>query len=109
MPKTDAELIKKLMDSTDEKRIEWRPTATLDQYAAAFGGKWTVILDKTQSSQGSDNFYLSLSDREGQELIRITDDEDPRIAILFEKARRRALKVDDAIEDVFKELDNLPG
>jgi hypothetical protein len=48
---------------------------------------------------------LDMQDSTGETMLRINDSDDARISDLWELARRYALKVDDAIADLFKELD----
>jgi hypothetical protein len=46
-----------------------------------------------------------MQDSTGETMLRINDSDDARISDLWELARRYALKVDDAIADLLKELD----
>jgi hypothetical protein len=105
MQVSDIELISKLYDSTQNGRISWEKTAVEDQYAAVFGGKWTVTIDKGTSPEGV-RYWLSINNAEGNEILRITSREDHRISELFDLARRHALKVDEAIADLLKEIDS---
>ena len=41
---TNQELINSLLVATEEDRIDWQPTATLDQYTASFGGKLDALV-----------------------------------------------------------------
>jgi hypothetical protein len=101
MAAADIELVTKLMQATETGRIDWQKTATSDRYAASFGGRWTVVIDYNANSEH--RYFLALKDSEGQEVLRIWDD--LRLSNLFESARRKALKIDEAIADVLKELD----
>lgn len=100
MTDQDAEFVYRLTQSTDAGKVDWKATATPDQYAAAFGGKWTVTVDKGIPEGGPEVFWLAINNADGEEMLRIYG-----VDGLFEKARRRALKVDEAIQDIFKELD----
>lgn len=104
MPINDNELLWKLIDASEKKRVKWEKTATTDQFAAAFGGKWTVVIDKGINAVGDIHYWLSINNAEGEEILKIRDDE--RLERLFELARRHALKVNDALEDLMKELDD---
>jgi hypothetical protein len=99
----DAELVSKVLDATEAGRIDWQKTAIQAQFAAAFGGKWTVTIDKSTNAVGEPSFWLSLENAEGETILTI--DADPRLRRLFELARRHAFKVNDAIADFLKELD----
>lgn len=104
MPPTDAELVGKLMDASENGRVNWQKTAVTDQYAAAFGGKWTVTIDKS-TVDNEDYYWLSINNAEGEEILKIFGSEDKRVERLFEVARRHALRVNEAIKDLIKELD----
>jgi hypothetical protein len=102
MPKLDdKELVTRIISSTENGKIDWQKTAVGAQYAASFGGKWIVLID---SAGEGERFWLTLQNSEGETLLRIDEHSDYRLANLFEMARRRALKVDDAIADLLKEL-----
>jgi hypothetical protein len=98
---SDAELIGKILDSTVRGKIDWQKTAEQSQFAAAFGGKWTVLID--QGVKDPHLFWLTLQNAEGEELLSISSD--ARLSDLYDKARRQALKVDEAITDLLKELE----
>ena len=99
---TNDELVSSLVKSTDQDRIDWQPTGTKDEFTASFGGKWTLLL--RQRSAGSINQWLSLKNSEGETLLQISATEDVRISILFELARRHALKINEALADLLKEI-----
>jgi hypothetical protein len=103
---TDSEFVEKLLNATQEGRVDWLPTAIEKQFAAAFSGKWTVLVD--QSRKDPDQYWLTLKDSDGQEMLTIFTADDRRISLVFEAARRQALKVDVALADVIKELDKPP-
>ena len=99
---SDTELVYKVLEATEQERIDWQKTAVDAQYAATFGGKWTVLIDKSLDSSKPDHFWLSLQNAEGETILEIRDDN--RLGHLFELARRHALKVNNAITDFLKEL-----
>src|SRR5215813_2271665 len=95
---TDANLISKLLRATKKKKIGWEITATKDRFAASYGGKWTLTVDKSPNEDtGSTDYYLTITDAEGQEVFRIWDQPNNDLPALFEQARRNALKVDEAL------------
>jgi hypothetical protein len=102
---SDQELINSLIVATEEDRIDWQPSGTVDQYTASFGGKWTLVIDKGQNSSGDDIFWLDVKDSAGENIVRLTPYDDNRIPALFEMARRFALKIDQALADLLKEID----
>lgn len=107
MPKiTNVQLIDSVQTASEQGRIDWQPTGTPEQFAASFGGKWTLVIDKSTGPGGQEIFYLDLQDSTGQSILRITNWDSERISGLYEMARRHALKVDEALADLLKELDN---
>jgi hypothetical protein len=100
----DAEFISKLMESTISGKVNWQPTGLQAQFAASFGGKWTILIDQAHDGRDA-TYYLILNNSEGDTVLRITEEDESRLAELFEMARRFALKVDSAIADIMKELD----
>jgi hypothetical protein len=100
MPTSDFEFVGKILDATRKGKVDWEKTATDDQYAASFSGRWTVLIDKMRGG----TYVLVMEDAEGNEMLRIGSDSDSRLEDLFELARRHALNVNQAIEDVMKEL-----
>ena len=105
MPISDQDIITKILSASLEGKIDWKPTARSSEFAASFGGKWTLLADSFQSQTGGLIEDLTMKDSAGKQLIRITSRVDPRVSDLYELARRQALKVDEALEDLFKEID----
>jgi hypothetical protein len=107
MPRiTNNELVNRIIAATDEDRIDWQPTAKPREFSASFGGKWTLVI----SQGGVDNrgqlvSTLNVRDSEGERIVGIDSEEDERIHGLHEMARRHALKIDDALADLLKEID----
>ena len=67
------------------------------------------MFDKTLDINTRENsFWLDVKNSEGETIIRITPYDDIRILQLFELARRHALKIDEALADLLKEIDNPP-
>jgi len=101
----DKALIAKLLAATKSGKLNWQNTATADQFAASYGGRWTLTVDKSWNDEkGSTDYYLTITNSQGEEVLRIWDQPDNVLPTLFEQARRRALKVDEALEDLMKEI-----
>lgn len=101
---TDQELISKLLEATNEGRIRWEKSQVKDQFAAKYGGKWTLTIDKAESDEGPYELYwLALCNPQEEEILRIS--QEPGLGELFELARRRALKVDEALQDLLNEIE----
>jgi hypothetical protein len=104
MPRiTNHELLNRIIVATDQNRIDWQPTAKPREFTASFGGKWTLALFQAVSI-----IMLDVKDSGGEIIVRITSQEDARIADLYEMARRHALKIDEALTDLLNEIDKPP-
>lgn len=106
----DAELIAKLLHATEAGKLGWENTATTDQFAASYGGRWTLTVDKSANeNQAAMDYYLTITNSEGEEVLRIWDQPNNVLPKLFEQARRHALKVDEALGDLMKEIGDVEG
>ena len=103
---TDAELITKLLQATDDGRISWDKSDVSDQFAAKYAGKWTLRIDKSSTEESPyPSYWLALSNSRGEVILTIHSTDEERLDRLFELARRRALKVDEALSDLLKEIE----
>jgi hypothetical protein len=77
-----------------------------DRFSAKYGGKWALTIDKSSDAEGPyDNYWLALTNAEGEEILKIFSANEERLDELFEMARRRALKVDEALSDLLEAID----
>ncbi len=107
MPKiTDHELVNGLVVGTEEGRIDWQLTGSAGQFTASFGGKWTLLFTQRVTSDREIVPVLEVQNSEGETLLRLTRFQDDRIPDLYETARRRALKIDEALADLLKEINS---
>lgn len=104
---TNLELMNSLIVATEQDRIDWQPSGTVDQFTASFGGKWTILFDKNQDDEG-EHYWLDVKTSEGETIVRLTERDDSRIPALFESVRRFALKIDKALADLLKEIEGPP-
>ncbi len=94
----DAQLIQYLLTATRDGKIRWEATATTDQFAAGFKGKFKIILDKLGS-----RCYLKMADTSDRELLSVSSEDMYEVAVLFDFARRVAFDVDAAIDEITQE------
>ncbi len=95
----DMELIQYLQKATDEGKIRWEATPATDQFVVGFRGKFKITLDKLGG-----RCYLKMTDASDRELLAVSDDEVIMgVDALFEAARRVALDVDSAIDEIIQE------
>ena len=103
---SDAELITKLLQATDDGRIMWEKGDVPDRFTAGYAAKWTLTIDKSADPESPyPHYWLSLSNARGEEILKVYSSDEEGLDRLFELARRRALKVDEALTDLFKEIE----
>ena len=107
MTASDTALVQKLLDSTVTGKVAWEPSGITDQFKCNFVNKWTVTVDKGYDDESDATyFWLTLIDfAKGTELLRLYSTDVPSVPQLFEVARRQALRIDEAISDLLRELD----
>jgi hypothetical protein len=91
----DLELIQFLSKGTEDGQVQWQPTAEADQFVTSLRGKYGVRIGKVGNL-----FYLNMRDLDDRELLSVSSEESYFVEALFDSARRAALKVDEAIDDI---------
>jgi hypothetical protein len=70
-----AELIERLIQRTREGKILWVPTAIEDQFVAAVGGNYSLVVERVQDEPEMPAHYqLSIKDLQDREVARIIGD-----------------------------------
>lgn len=110
---TDApESMKRIISSLAERGavLGWQPTAEENMFIISFTNH-SVSIFRWRSSRGSDNYTIGVLNEEGRELesYRVIsgegDDLYDATDQLFKDARRVALKVDEGLDAVLKEIE----
>jgi len=104
-----------VLSKTRAGRIPWGPTAEESKFIAAIGGQFVLSIsaEDSEDSYGQivRRYSLILSDRNGVELTTVTNSDDgiawQEIQELYETARRKALRVDEKIDNVLEVLSKL--
>jgi hypothetical protein len=111
-------IVLKLLDKTKAGKVEWQENLAPD------GGFQTVLAEgfsflvNAERAVGDTTYYLSMRDNEGHVILylRLTDDPETimtqeelyeALADLYERARRKALKVDEKVERVSEILERI--
>ena len=96
----DSQFLTYLSTATDAGRIPWQPTAADDQFTASLRGKYNVVVGT--SREGA---WLRMSNEQDQVMLFITNMDDPtdRVERILNAARRIALNVDTAIDEIIQE------
>ena len=104
-----AEIIPKLVDRTDQNRINWRQTPSEGTFGARIGN-WSVTISAPAVLSGI-ILNLRVYDQEGKFLDEVrasTGTELHRsLSQLYEKAKRSALGIDRQLEGLMAELDKV--
>lgn len=97
----DLELVQQLIDATKKARVSWHPTATLNQFTTSLKGRLSLLIGKYANG----DCYFRVVDEGGQEMLSIEGPPAGQLVDeLWELARRAALNVDQAIDDILQEL-----
>ncbi len=97
-------LLKKLIDRTNRKAIEWETTSVYETFIAVVSD--TII----EVGRYRREPYVKLKDNQGNELIQLditdhsTEAQDILVRGLFEVAKESALKIDQTIDRLLVEL-----
>lgn len=105
---SDKQLVSRLLQSTEAQQLDWEPTAMANRFVTSFGGKYTVTVDEEYVAEEGRSVMVrvaSLKGAEGETLLSVNSSQLPAVADLHEAARRRAMRVDEAVADVLLELD----
>ncbi len=97
MSPKDSELLSQLLQKTKDGTLTWEDTALNGDFVAAIGGRVSFTLEAGVLSP-----VLTMKDALDRELVRMS--EDPRLEQLYDAARRRALRVDETLDEVLQEL-----
>jgi hypothetical protein len=95
----DILLVKFLAEATETGRIKWESTAEANQFVTALKGKYKIELTKLGPC------YMKMVDKDDKELLALSSDDYGQVADLYELARRVAFSVDDAIDEIVKDLE----
>ena len=109
IPKSYATLVNLLYQRTDAGKVNWHKTATASTVAVYFED-FALMISERRSSYDNEVFVrVALVDTDGDEIdvfIFPEDDEDYAIMSgLYTAARRKALRIDDALNTMLHELE----
>ena len=110
------ELVQQLIQATEAGRVVWHPTARIDEFTSSLEGRFSILVAKEPEGESS----LRMLDEDGRELLQVSSAQIVKtpvsptrgggkmtfdsVAQLFNLARRNALHVDQAIDDVLQGL-----
>ncbi|PYT51583.1 MAG: hypothetical protein DMG43_13590 [Acidobacteria bacterium] len=93
----DTEFIQYLMESTREGKLRWEPTAVTNEFATSLKGKYKINVRMLGPTR-----VITMADLDDRELLTVTSEDYAPVWDLFDAARRVALDVDSAIDEILK-------
>jgi hypothetical protein len=109
------EIVRGLLDATNQNKVEWKEAARPDSLQVSFPN-YTLVLGKRPNQRdrtAAPDYVISIINFSGTTIDSFSDVELDEgagdqyfetMAALFDKARRQALGVEQALEEVLKEL-----
>lgn len=111
----DIALAQHLMRLSKEGSLKWESTAATNEFTASIMGKYNILVRRGWAGlsavryEGDPEYILTLTDNNGQELVRLTESDYIEVIQLFDLARRISLNVDAAIDEILgRDPDELP-
>lgn len=97
----DDQFLNYLSSATEAGKIAWQPTAADAEFTVSLKGKYNVVVGGDRRG----GFWLRMSNEQGQVMLFITNEDDRygRVEGIFTGARRIALSVDSAIDEIITE------
>jgi hypothetical protein len=93
----DREFIQYLLQSTQDGKLRWESTATTNEFVTAIKGKYKVSVRLLGGTH-----VIAMTDLDDRELLTVISDDYAPVSDLFDSARRVALDVDSAIDEILK-------
>ena len=93
----DTEFIQYLLQSTKEGKLRWESTASTNEFVTSIKGKYKIMAKSLGSTR-----VITMSDLDDRELLTVTSDDYAPVWDLLDAARRVALDVDSAIDEILK-------
>lgn len=99
----DRNFVDFLVEATRSGKLKWEATADVNEFAAGVKGKYKAIVAQRTRSSGFETYVdeqLTLRNVDDRELIDINSNEYRSVRDLYELARRNALNVDAALDEI---------
>jgi len=104
------QIVDRLIDRTERHEIEWKEGVTSGVFQVSFPN-YSLTLGQHDMVTGSFDYIISIIDAAGNVIDTFSDadlggDYYPRMGDLYQNARRQALGVDMALDEILDELDD---
>jgi hypothetical protein len=102
-------IVDRLIDRTAKRQIEWKEGVNSGVFQVSFPN-YSLILGQHDMVTGSFDYIISIIDADGNTIDTFSDidlggDYYPKMGELYQNARRQALGVDKALDEILDELD----
>lgn len=111
MASKELELVQQLVEKSRAKAITWEPTATNNEFVAAFKGNVTFTISKFEDpNYYGDSYRLVMRDESNREMLTVDrgfnalSSEQPPLADLYQAAHDSALNVEETIDSILNDL-----
>lgn len=101
------QLAQKIEDKTDHGELNWEETSNDNIFQVSFP-KYSVSIERVpETEQTYEHYVLRLFNERNTLMDELKSSQAPEISLeeIFDKARRTALNVDSALDDLMRELD----
>lgn len=104
-------LISKLLEKTNTRSLNWSTTSDASKYEVKIGDNYITIDTFTDFVSGISFIKIEILDQLGSKVDSFSVDDSEAdysiISDLYYSARRNALKIDETLADILKELDEI--
>jgi hypothetical protein len=111
------QLIERLLAKTDKNELDWKEAALPNTFQVSFAD-YSVTIRETPNNKGDVDYYISILNSEGETVDSVSDVHLDgtqgagyyfrSMGELFQNARRQALGVDKALNQILDELGEDP-
>lgn len=98
--KRSEELITSLIESTNNKKIQWETTVSESIFQCSFSAGVVSLNHYFDHDREEDNSYFTLKNSDGRVVVSLSDAEIPAISKLYDLARSSALNADEVIDGI---------
>ena len=113
-----AQILDLLVEKTDSGKLDWKETGDESRFVVSFPN-YSVLIGEERGGSEVPDYFISIVNSEGKIVDSFSNlgpslndlSEHPTIVMqdLFNKARRRALRVDDALDNIIAHLAGATG
>jgi hypothetical protein len=113
-----AQILQLLIEQTDSGKLDWKETGDESGFLVSFPN-YSILVSEEMGSHGTPYYVVSVVNSEGKIIDRfsegmadffdLSENSHNIMKDLFNKARRRALRADDALDNIIAHLGGAAG